>query len=159
PARRNKCYADRSLACGGPHVTLVDQTARDQHGRWCRGVSGNPTGRPRGSKNRHPRRRADLERAGEWTASDWLVLYRPTFHSVVGGPPEKHGAAFAECTAVWLLLNPAPQRPGLCAQCGKTLDVPLSSMNGAPIRVEGAWVHWACVPWFSRARWDTAKMA
>jgi hypothetical protein len=41
----------------------------------------------------------------------------------------------------------------------ETLDIPLSSVNGAPIRVDGAWVHWACLPWFSRARWDTAKVA
>jgi hypothetical protein len=76
-------------------MTHAEQVARDQHGRFRRGVSGNKMGRPRGSKNRHPRRRADLERTGEWTASDWLVLYRRTYHSAAGSPPEKHGAAFA----------------------------------------------------------------
>jgi hypothetical protein len=141
-------------------VTHVEQFARDQHGRWRRGVSGNPTGRPPGSKNRAPRRRVgDRERAAEWTVSDWQVFYRRTFQSAVGEPTEKHGAAFAECMALWLLLNPPAQRPGLCAHCGKVLDVPVSSVNAAPIRVDGAWVHWVCLPWFSRARWDAAKNA
>jgi hypothetical protein len=81
------------------------------------------------------------------------------FQDADGAPAEKHGLAFAECTAIWLLLNLPSQRPELCAYCGKTLDVPLSSMNGAPIRIDGAWVHWTCLPWFSRARWDAAKMA
>jgi len=140
-------------------VTQVEQAERDAHGRWRRG-SGNPAGRPRGAKNRQPRRRAgDRERVAEWTEHDWRVFYRRMFQDADGGPAEKHGAAFAECTGLWLLLNLPSQRPGLCAYCGKTLDVPLSSMNGAPIRVDGAWVHWTCLPWFSRARWDTAKMA
>ena len=142
-------------------MTHAEQFAlRNQDGRWRRGVSGNPIGRPPGSKNRTPRRRAgDRERAAEWTKHDWRVFYRRTFQSAPGGTAEKHGAAFAECTAMWLLINPPAQRPGLCAHCGKTLDVPLSTVNGAPIRVDGAWVHWACLPWFSRARWDTAKAA
>src|SRR5262249_36522112 len=142
-------------------VTHAEQAAlRDQHGRWPRGVSGNPVGRPRGSKNRIPRRRAgDRERLAEWTEHDWRVFYRRTFQSAGGMPAEKHGAAFTECTALWVLLNPPPQRPGLCAHCVKSLDLPLSSVNGAPIRFDGAWVHWSCLPWFSRTRWDAAKAA
>ena len=140
-------------------MTHVEQFARDQTGRWRRGVSGNSMGRPRGSKNRHPRRRADQERAAEWTPSDWRVFYRRTFQDAEGRLDEKHGAAFAECTALWLLLNRPPQRPGLCAHCTKALDLPLRSVNGAPIPFDGAWVHWICLPWFSRARWDAAKGA
>jgi len=141
-------------------MTHAEQVARDQHGRWRRGVSGNRLGRPRGAKDSAPRRRSgDRERAAEWTEHDWQVFYRRTFHSAEGGPAEKHGAAFAECMALWLLLNPPVQRPGLCCHCGKVLDVPLSSVNAAPIRVDGAWVHWVCLPWFSRARWDAAKLA
>src|SRR5262245_66625459 len=140
-------------------VTHVEQAERDAHGRWRRG-SGNPAGPPRGAKNRQPRRRAgDRERAAEWTGNDWRVFYRRMFQDADGGPAEKHGAAFAECAGLWLLLNLPSQLAGLCAYCGKALDVPLSSMNGAPIRIDGAWVHWTCLPWFSRARWDTAKMA
>ena len=140
-------------------MTYVEQTERDYRGRWRRGVSGNPVGRPRGSKNRHPRRRADQERAAEWTPSDWRVFYRRTFQEAEGVLGEKHGAAWAQCMAFWLVLNPALQQAGLCGYCSKPLDVPLSSISGAPIRIDGAWVHWGCLPWFSRARWDAAKMA
>jgi hypothetical protein len=134
--------------------------ARDRYGRWQRGISSpNPKGRPRGSKNRRVRRQADQERAAEWTAHDWSVFYQRTFQETEGGLAEKHGAAYAECTALWLLLNRPPQQPGLCAHCNKPLDLPLSSISGAPIRIDGAWVHWGCLPWFSRARWDAAKNA
>jgi hypothetical protein len=123
-------------------------------------VSGNPAGRPRGIKNRRPRRRAgDRERAAEWTERDWRVFCQRTFHEAQGEPHQKQGAAWSECMALWLLLNPAPQQPGLCGYCTKPLDVPLSSVSGAPIRIDGAWVHYGCLPWFSRARWDAAKMA
>jgi hypothetical protein len=67
--------------------------------------------------------------------------------------------AISECIALWLLLNPVFQRPGLCAHCGKTLDVPVGSINRAPVRADGAWLHWGCLPWFLRARWDVAKVA
>jgi hypothetical protein len=60
--------------------------------------------------------------------------------------------------ALWLLLNPPVQRAGLCAQCVKSLDLPMSTVNGAPVRADGAWLHWACLPWFLRARWDAAKV-
>jgi len=147
------------LARRGPYLTHVEQAERDAQGRWSRG-SGNPAGRPRGSKNRTPRRRtADRERAAEWTEHDWSVFYQRTFQETEGGLAEKHGAAYAGCIALWLLLSSPSQRCGLCAHCGKPLDIPLSSISGAPIRVDGAWVHWGCLPWFSRARWDAAKNA
>ena len=131
--------------------------ARDHRGRWLKGTSPNPAGRPRGSKSRTYRRRADPARAAEWTDHDWRVFYQRTFQEADGGPGEKRGAAYCECTALWLLLNPPPQQPGMCGYCSKPLDVPLSSISGAPIRIDGAWVHWGCLPWFSRARWDSAK--
>jgi len=87
------------------------------------------------------------------------VFYRRTFQEAEGVLGEKHGAAWAQCMAFWLVLNPALQQAGLCGYCSKPLDVPLSSISGAPIRIDGAWVHWGCLPWFSRARWDAAKMA
>ena len=138
-------------------MTHVEQAERDAHGRWRRG-SGNPAGRPRGAKNRQPRRRAgDRERAAEWTNHDWRVFYNRAYQEAEGGPDEKDGSASAQCMALWLLLNPPPQRSGLCAQCNKPLDIPLSSVSGAPVRVDAAWVHWGCAPWFCRARWETAK--
>jgi len=61
-------------------VTHAEHIVRDQHGRWLRGVSGNVAGRPRGSKNRTPRRRAgDREHLAEWTEHDWRVFYRRTY--------------------------------------------------------------------------------
>ena len=35
--------------------------------------------------------------------------------------------------------------------------LPMSTVNAAPIRADGAWVHWGCLPWFLRARWDAAR--
>jgi hypothetical protein len=67
-------------------MTDIQQGARDPHGRWCRGVSGNPAGRPRGSKNRRPRRRADPERATEWTGQDWRVFYQLNYRNCSGRP-------------------------------------------------------------------------
>ena len=85
------------------------------------------------------------------------MFYQRTFQEGEGEPSEKRGAAYAECTSLWLLLNRPQQRPGLCGYCSRPLDVPLSSISGAPIRIDGAWVHWGCAPWFCRARWESAK--
>src|SRR5215470_17101336 len=112
---------------------VLDEQARDRRGRWLKGTkSPNPAGRPRGSKSRTYRRRADPACAAKWTDYDWRVFYERTFREAEGGPTEKRGAAWTACMAFWLLLNPAPQRPGLCGYCSKPLDVPLSSVNGAP---------------------------
>jgi hypothetical protein len=137
---------------------MTDWILRDDRGRFSKGGSSpNPRGRPRGSKSRTYRRRADPARAAKWTAHDWRVFYKQTTQQAQGGSEERHGAAWTECVALWLSLNPPPQRPGLCAHCGKPLDVPLSSVSGAPIRIDGVWVHWGCAPWFCRARWDSAR--
>jgi hypothetical protein len=138
-------------------VTHVEQAERDAHGRWRRGASGNPMGRPIGSKNQRRRLKADPERAAEWTDHDWRVFYQRTFQQTQGEQHEKHGAAWAECMALWLLLNPPLQQTGLCSQCNRPLDIPMSSVSGAPIRIDGTWVHWGCAPWFCRARWESAK--
>jgi hypothetical protein len=47
----------------------------------------------------------------------------------------------------------------LCPQCGGALDPPLSSVNTAPLRLDGGWIHWRCAPFFLRSRWDAAKVA
>ena len=136
---------------------MTEQTVRDHRGHFLPGVSGNPRGRPRGSKNRYPRRRADQGRAAKWTRHDWAVFYRRTFHETDGDAGQKHAAAFSDCMALWLLLHPPVQRAGLCPQCNKPLEVPMSTVNGAPIRADGAWVHWSCLPWFLHARWGGAR--
>jgi Family of unknown function (DUF5681) len=162
PALYREQAAARILEISGhskmePDAQATTLEIRDHRGHWRRGVSGNPRGRPRGSKNRCPRRRADRGRAAEWTRHDWAVVYRHAFHETDGDAGQKHAAAFSECMALWLLLNPPAQRAGLCAQCAKPLDVPLSSVSGAPVQADGAWLHWACLPWFLRARWDAAR--
>jgi hypothetical protein len=63
----------------------------------------------------------------------------------------------AEATALWLMLNPPAQRPGLCAHCDKPLEVPMNVLTGAPVRVDGAWLHWGCLPRFLNVRWAAAK--
>jgi hypothetical protein len=138
----------------------MDLQSRDAGGRWRPGASGNPRGRPKGSKDRGPRRQpGDRTRAVDWSAADWRVFYRLNYEKAAGNPEEKRGAAIVECTGLWLLLNPPPHRLGLCSRCGKGLDVARSSVNSAPIRADGVWVHWACLPWFLRSRWDAAKAA
>jgi hypothetical protein len=97
--------------------------------------------------------------AAKWTQNDWRIFYQRTFQEAEGGPAEKHGAAYSQSMALWLSFNQPPQHLGLCVQCNKPLDIPLSSISGAPIRIDGAWVHWGCMPWFCRARWDSAKDA
>ena len=135
----------------------VEQILRDHRGRWL--VSGNPGGRPRGAKNKQHRRADDPERAARWSRRDWGVFYRRMFREAEGDAGQKHAAAVSEAVALWLLLNPPPQRPGVCAQCAKPLDVPRSSIGDAPVRADGAWVHWGCLPWFLRDRWGATKAA
>src|SRR5262249_490246 len=133
--------------------------ARDRFGRFQKGHSGHPAGRTPGSKNRKFRRKADPERAAEWTANDWRVFYQRTFQEAEGAPGEKHGAAWVQCMGLWLSLNPARQQPGSCGYCNKRLDTSLSSVSGAPILVHGAWTHWSCLPHYCRSRWESAKNA
>jgi hypothetical protein len=136
-------------------LTLIE--VRDRRGRWRQGQSGNPAGRPRGSKNGHPRRAASRERAADWTKHDWRIFFDRAKRATEGADAERHGAAVSECTALWLSLHPPVQRAGVCAHCGKTLDPPISTVNAAPIRADGAWIHWGCLPWFQWARWGAAK--
>src|SRR5215468_8143449 len=92
---------------------------RDYRGRWQRGTTGNPRGRPRGSKNRKFRRKADQARAAEWTAHDWRAFYERTFREAEGGPAEKHGAAYSECTFSY--STGPPSRPD-CAPIAASLS-------------------------------------
>jgi hypothetical protein len=138
-------------------AAMDDQTVRDNHGHFLPGVSGNPRGRPRGSKNRYPRRRADRGRAAAWTRHDWAVFYKRAFHATDGDEGQKHAVALSECLALWLLLNPPAQRAGLCAQCGRPLDAPNSSVDAAPLRLDGCWTHFGCARFFLRRRWDEAN--
>jgi hypothetical protein len=135
----------------------MTEIVRDHRGHFLPGVSGNPRGRPHGSKNRHAHRRADRTRAAVWTKQDWKVFYDRTAHVTTGSPADKHAAALSECLALWLLLHPAVQLAGLCAQCNKPLDLPMSTVDGAPLRLDGCWTHFGCARFFLRRRWDEAK--
>jgi len=83
--------------------------------------------------------------------------YRRQLHETDGDAGQKHAAAFGECMALWLLLHPPAQRAGLCAQCNKPLDLPMSTVDGAPLRLDGCWIHFGCARFFLRRRWDEAK--
>jgi hypothetical protein len=134
--------------------------ARDRRGRWSLGVSGNPAGRPKGSRNRW--RRADRRRAAEWTAGEWKLHFARAMRMAQGDLGERTAAAaaaFAECLGQWQVLNPPRAQPGLCAECGRPLDPPNATYDAAPIRIEGVFVHWACARQFAYKRWQEAKQA
>ena len=139
-------------------IETLDEVTRDARGRWLSGgASPNPRGRPRGAKNKTPRRRADPERAADWTRHDWQVYFRRTAQAADGTVEERLAAAASEATALWLILHPPIQQPGRCAHCGQTLDPPRATADAAPIRLDGAWVHFGCGRWFLWARWSAAK--
>jgi hypothetical protein len=136
---------------------MTEQIVRDHRGHFLPGVSGNPRGRPRGSKDRYPRRPAGRGRAASWTRHDWAVIYRRAFHEIDGDAGQKHAAAYSECAALWLQFHPPVQRAGLCAQCSKPLDLPMGTVDAAPLRLDGCWTHFGCARFFLRRRWDEAK--
>lgn len=138
----------------------VNKSGRDSKGRWLPGTSGNPTGRKQGTRDKRPRRQpGDIERAAEWSQFDWRIYFERIARAAPGTAADKHAKALAECVALWLLLNPPAVTIGMCSKCKRGLDPSQNSIDAAPIRVEGAWVHWSCMRWFLRARWDEAKMA
>ena len=131
--------------------------ARDHRGRWRKGRSANPAGRAKGSRNRF--RRADPARAGYWKASEWRMHFARAQQTAEGDFEQRRAAAFAECLGLWQAQNPPKARPGLCPQCERPLEVPNSSYDAAPFRIEGVFVHWACVRQFVHERWHLAKNA
>jgi len=131
--------------------------ARDQRGRWQKGHTGNKFGRKKGSRNRWSR--ADPARAIHWTAGEWRLHFARSFQAAEGDLGQRRAAAFAECLGLWQALNPPKARPGLCAQCERPLEVPNPSYDAAPFRIEGVFVHWACLRRFVHERWHLAKDA
>jgi hypothetical protein len=71
--------------------------ARDRHGRWMRGQSGNWSGRSKGSRNRW--RRADPARAMLWKGSEWRLHFTRTMAAAQGDQAERAGAAYAGANA------------------------------------------------------------
>ena len=141
-------------------MTNLDQVARDCRGHWLRGVSGNPSGRPLGSKNRGPRRRAgDLARGGEWNRADWAAHYKRVFLEASGTVEERRAAARIECMNLWRVFHPPRIRPGQCPGCGRSLDPFKTIFDLAPVPFEGVFVHWSCIRQVALDRWGEAKEA
>jgi hypothetical protein len=111
----------------------------------------------KGSRNRW--RRADPARAVRWTAGEWRLYFARFQRTAEGDFEQRRAAAFAECLGLWQVLNPPKARPGLCAQCERPLEVPNAVHDAAPFRIEGVFVHWACVRQFLWERWHLAKEA
>jgi hypothetical protein len=130
--------------------------ARDRHGRWLRGQSGNWSGRRKGSRNRW--RRADPARALLWKASEWRLHFDRTMRTAQGDQAERAGAAYAECQRLWRAHHPPKTKPGMCAQCGFTLSPPNPSFGAAAIPIDMVFVHHNCVCQFALSRWEEARM-
>ena len=131
--------------------------ARDQRGRWQKGHTGNRFGKKKGTRNRW--RRADPSRSANWKPGEWRLHFARSLQTAEGDLEQRRAAAFAECLGLWQVLNPPKARPGLCAQCERPLDVPNAVHDAAPFRIEGVFVHWACVRQFVHVRWYLAKDA
>jgi hypothetical protein len=131
--------------------------ARDDSGRWQKGTTGNPTGRPRGSRNRW--RRADPARALLWKASEWRLHFARAMKTAQGDPVERAGAAYAECHRLWRAHHQPKTKPGMCAQCGFTLSPPNPSFGAAAIPIDATFVHHNCVCAFALRRWHEARTA
>ena len=130
---------------------------RNRQGQFTPGASGNPKGRPRGSRNRW--RRADPERAMLWKASEWRLHFARTMTAAPGRPDERAGAAYAACQRLWRLLHPPRAKSGMCAQCGFTLTPPKPSFGAAPIPFDNVFVHHNCLCQFALSRWEEARLA
>jgi hypothetical protein len=130
---------------------------RDARGRWCHGVSGNPAGRPKGSRNRW--RRADPARAHAWTAGEWRPHFARIMHTAQGDRGQQAAAAYSQCQALWRVLNPPKAQTGLCPACGRSLDPPNVVFDAAPIPFEGTFIHFSCIRQFALSRRHQAKQA
>ena len=158
------CYGRLVAECTGVEMgfqrmeqEVPASAARDRLGRWRHGVSGNPAGRPKGSRNRW--RRADPARARAWTAGEWNLHFARVELTAPGNPNQRKAAAYAGCQALWRLLNPPKAEPGMCAHCGRSLDPPNAIYDWAPVSFEGAFVHYGCIRQFAHSRWQQAKEA
>jgi hypothetical protein len=122
--------------------------ARDHRGRWQRGTTGNPAGRPRGSRNRW--RRADPARALLWKRSEWRLHFDRIMRTAQGDPEERAALAYGACQNLWRAHHPPRAKRGTCPQCGRPLSPPNPSFDAAAIPIDNAFVHHNCVCQFAR---------
>lgn len=71
---------------------------RDTRGCFVKGVSGNPQGRPRGSKNRP--KQQNPSSAASWSTSDWRAIFRQALHTADGNTD----AAILETAELYIIL-------------------------------------------------------
>lgn len=135
----------------------LEQSLRDDRGRWRRGVTGNALGRPRGSKNRW--RRSDPVRAIHWTAGEWRLHYARILRTAKGDPGERAAAAYAGCHLLWRSSHPPKAQLGRCMQCGRPLGPPNATVSAAPLPFENTFIHACCVNQFALTRWHDATAA
>ena len=135
----------------------ADPFQRDYRGRWLKGNSPNPLGRPKGSRNRW--RRADPARAILWKASEWRLHFARIMTAAQGDPDERAAAAYTECQRLWREHHPPKTKPGMCAQCGFALSPPNPSFDAAPVPFDGMFVHYGCLRQFALSRWEEARLA
>ena len=133
---------------------MNDSETRDAKGCFAKGVSGNPGGRPRGSKNR-PRQQAPAS-AATWIASEWKLFHKQAVLGAHGNPVD---AAF-ETAALFIATHPPKTAaPGRCPECGQPISLIAFSVRSYPMAALGAWVHSPCAPYFAQRRFAEAAQA
>jgi hypothetical protein len=78
-------------------------------------------------------------------------------HTAQGDRNQRTAAAYAECQALWRVLNAPKAQPGVCPACGRSLDPPNAVFDAAPIPFEGSFIHFSCIRQFAFSRWHQAK--
>ena len=120
---------------------------RDSHGRFVKGVSGNPRGRPVGTRN--CKRQQDPGSAATWRASDWRLLCNERLHAAHSNIE----AALFEIAALYVIVHPPKTgAPGMCARCGKPLSLRHFSEKNCPVPVLRSWTHAVCAALYSPQR-------
>ena len=83
-----------------PEAKMLTSYARGADGRWLKGASPNPAGRPKGSRNKAPRRRADTAHAADWSSYDWKIYFLRIMKQAPPSTLHMAPAAFADCVAL-----------------------------------------------------------
>lgn len=127
---------------------------RGSNGRYLKGTSGNPRGRPAGIKNRP--RQQDTASAARWPRSTWRLFYRQALLAAHGNP---EAAAFETAALFIASKPPRTAAPGRCAECGQPLALIAGLPRLSPFAALGGWCHWQCAPYFAQRRFAEAARA
>jgi hypothetical protein len=127
----------------------LNGTERDERGRYLKGVSGNPAGRPRGSKNR------PVLSPSQWVTKHWKRAYSEAL--ITHGNAE---AALFELAALYAQHHPLTTPPGLCPACHRPLKLTSTSLyDCAVIAAPAVLTHARCEPIFTQGRLVEAASA